>query len=200
MNRTLSRVWSRPRLLRIQVLKLRATDMKHTNWKRLGIGMGISAAAIILGCAANDEVDGFGTAEQAAVRVPAPEYVATAYGTGGSSGGSAPIILGREALFDGRRDAWEDEWPEPASNPANWDRNGAFYKATQRDRVMRKYGFQWIRSYARNSTVAFFSVNDFGRDSAGKLYLRPAIDVLEGLDEYIAAGWDLCPDAPFADQ
>jgi hypothetical protein len=113
------------------------------------------------------------------------------------------------AVFDRRRDVWEDDFHVTGEDPAIWDQTGAAHQAIHGTRPVRQFGFQWMRSYARNSAIAFFDEKAVEEGSDGTVHLRTIAEMAAGPDAEdrhtrhmarAALGWDLCEEKRFADQ
>lgn len=92
------------------------------------------------GCSQSDP-ELLGKTEQRGIRNPASGRVDEELGSTGQT------FLDPSNEFDDRRDAWEDEDPVIGEDPQFWNQAGA-------TAPVKQFGYQWLRSYARNSTVA----------------------------------------------
>lgn len=184
-------------------------------YARLILSFGLVLFASAQGCYSPDgkEVvaqDSTATAESELIRSPQPSYVTQDLASRGLSspatGGDA-TVLDQEIFFDSRRDVWEDEWPTIGEDPSRWNESAASRQATHGLAPVETYGFQWLRSYARNATVVFTTKDDLDYIDpiTGKYYaIKPAwaldSDRMRARLARMTQGWDLCPEQRFAEQ
>lgn len=120
------------------------------------------------------------------IRDPHPTRVNQVLGSAGRPADPA-------ATYDDRRDLFEDENPVLGEDPAKYTSS-----------PQKRYGFQWMRSYARNATVGFFQASDLlpvGDGSVKLRLLRESTEVAHVADmQADARGFALCPEKKFADQ
>jgi Trypsin-like peptidase domain len=139
----------------------------------------------LTGCGSAADPEEIGKLEQKAIREPASTRVAEALGPN-------KTVLDPSSEFDDRRDAWEDENPATGEDPERWAQKG------------HQFGYQWLRSYARNAAFAFFEDTDFidVGDGTKKLkLLRETGDSAHVAELALdAKGFGLCPEKRFADQ
>jgi hypothetical protein len=142
------------------------------------------------GCSQSDP-EMLGKTEQRGIRSPASTRVDEELGTTGQT------TVDPSNDFDDRRDAWEDEDPAVGEDPQFWNQAGT-------TAPVKQFGYQWLRSYARNSTVAFFEASDFvdaGNGTVKLIPLRESPAFFHQAElELDSLGFDLCPEKRFADQ
>lgn len=156
-------------------------------------------ASLVCGCGSpvGEDSGAPGSVRQHAIRPPIDQHESDELGPG-------QVALDSSGDYDDRRDVWEDEWPSIGEDPTLWDQQGEQHQSLHGTRKVRKYGYQWLRSYARSASVALFHADDVISNGDGTFTLRQYRERLTPGTvaelERAASGWDLCPEERFYDQ
>jgi hypothetical protein len=192
----------------------RANNMTRKTVRNLHVRGVFLAVAATMGCAGSADGGGesTGTAEQKEIRAPVQAYLNDEL----NAAGIAKTTVDPSRDFDTRRDVWEDEaikygpddiHPRTAfgQDPDKWNQTTAASQATHNGRLQRMYGFQWLRSYARNASFAFFHKDDLV--DLGNGWYRPKhqtevddAQLADALQAKRNSGRELCDDQRFAAQ
>lgn len=164
---------------------------------RQALVFALLSVGLVSGCSAPVGDEAVDQKRQPGIRSPLPQHVEDEIGDNNT-------FLDKSRAFDTRRDAWEDEWPVVGEDPDLWDQSGASHQAIHGTVPVRKYGFQWLRSYAQNSAIALFHEDTLIENDDGSFTLQPFRESprIEAAAEIFRAanGWDLCSEERFSDQ
>jgi len=174
--------------------------MKTSAFAKWRAAVMLLCSALTMGCSDHHADENLGSIEQPGIRKPLGQHVQDEVGD------KIPIDI--SATFDRRRDVWEDEFHVIGEDPELF-KDTVPHRLIHGTRPVRKYGFQWIRSYARNSSIAFIHKNSMETLADGTVRLKTVAELAtlpNAEDRHTrhmgraALGWDLCPEKRFADQ